>query len=453
MDTLEPAAKDLPVCPDEKRGRAASTRLDARWPAAEIQQRSSTHSGNIRWQELLAVYSTRDRVTILLLLGFSLLVRIVAWQLIFSGNRHAGEVWDAYGYYFRATGFEQMLLDLFQGRFPSDEARLIAYSSHWPPLQAGLLSLAFLLFGSKIIVGQAMMVSLSTLTTLFVYLITAKVSSRRAAIIAAMIHAVYPSFIHLSLRLLSETTYIFFSLLAIYLVLTLVETTRRRWAWLLAVGAGLLLGLSALARAAALPWVGMLALWIGWRIRGTRLRLLLPAAMLAVTAVTVLPWEVALFRAEGRFVLLATSGEENLLRGNNPWIPEGFGSHGLLTMPKMLEASQQYAEQHGVSDKEADRELALIEIRKDPAGFVERGFYKLRELWSVDSDIVLFILTIIYPPLRAGLAAAILLATLAALPILQALAVWGLLAPKPALRARELFVALTAGTMVVIFVT
>jgi 4-amino-4-deoxy-L-arabinose transferase-like glycosyltransferase len=382
----------------------------------------------------------------------SLVIRLVFLSLMIRSNA-TNEVWDAYGYFFRAIGFQQIMFDLLQGQLPSSDSFWIAYSNHWPPLQALLLALGFTIFGSTVTIGQGIMVLLSALTTPLVYLVTSKLSGRRAAILASLVFAIYPSFIHLSLRLLSETTYIFLSFLIFYFALIAVEVNQARKAFLIAALVGFLLGISTLTRAAALPWIPIFASWIAWNSREKKFQILLPIVILIVCGITLLPWEIALYKVENRFVMVATSGDENLYRGNNPWIPDGFGSYGSITMPYMREAAAEYMDQYQVSDKEAYRELALQEIKGAPVKFIERGFYKLRELWSIDDDIYLFIVTVIYPPVNNAWAGIIFGINTIALPLSLAGGIWGLLIPDPCLRARMLIVGLIVSSVAVVFVT
>jgi hypothetical protein len=92
----------------------------------------------------------------------SLVIRLAFWVPVIRGNTLA--IWDEYEYVNRAIGFQNALTDLLQGKLPSSGDLAQAYSEHWPPVQAFVLSLGFLAFGSTLAVGRAMMILLSAAT-------------------------------------------------------------------------------------------------------------------------------------------------------------------------------------------------------------------------------------------------------------------------------------------------
>jgi 4-amino-4-deoxy-L-arabinose transferase-like glycosyltransferase len=355
-------------------------------------------------------------------------------------------IWDEYEYFERAVGFRNILSGLLRGSLPSSEDLAQAYASLWPPMQALVLSLGFLAFGSNLAVGRLMMVTLSAATTPLVYLVTSRLSDRRAALAASVVFAIYPSFIHYSHQLLSETTYIFLFFLALYAAMVTVEAAQMCRQVCLAVVTGCLLGLCTLTRAAGLLLSPAVALWTGWRSAKAG-RILLPAVILISTAVALLPWEVVLYAVEGRFVAVTTSGDLNLYLANNPWLPEGYGSWGTAVGASVRQAASEYSQQHGVGFYQACRALALQEITQHPVAFFVRGLYKLRATWSADFPLLRRILTMVYPPMREELAGLVWVVTACSLFALLALAAWGLWVPAPALRYRVLILAIVlAGT-------
>jgi len=372
----------------------------------------------------------------------------LAWAI--HGNTLA--IWDEYEYFDRAVGFHNILTDLLQGSWPSSEDLARAYTILWPPMQAFIVSLSLLIFGSTLAVGRLLMVALSAATTLLVYLVTNKLSDKRAAFIASIIFVIYPSFVHYARQMLSETTYIFFFFLMFYFALRLVETPQPRKKVYLAIVTGCLLGFCTLTRAAGLLLSPAVALWTGWRSTSLKQRILLPAIILLSTGLTLLPWEIALFAVQGEFVAVAGSSDLNLYDGNNPWLPDGYGSGGDATQTRTHEAARKYSEQHGVSFDQACRILALQEITQHPIKFLERGFYKLRAVWSADFPLLRHILMVAYPPMSNELASLFWFAALIGLFTFLALAIWGLWSPAPALRYRELSIGLILTGMVPAFV-
>jgi 4-amino-4-deoxy-L-arabinose transferase-like glycosyltransferase len=361
---------------------------------------------------------------------------------------------DAYLYFDSAVGYRNMLADLLQGQRPSSSDMARAYMSVWPPLHPILLSLGFLAFGSSLVVARSMMIILSALTAPLVYLVTARLSNKRVAFISSIIFATYPSLVHFSFRLLSETTFIFIFYLMFYLVLVTTETTQsHKKARLLAAAVGCLLGLSTLARGTGLLWIPAVALWVGWRSVELEKRIILPIIILVSAGVTLLPWEAVLFAVEDRFVVVSTASDANLYNGNNPWLPDGYPMWDMFVEPEMNKTATEYSEQHGVSFNDAYRALALEEIKGDPVKFVKRGFYKLRSLWSADFQLFRRVLMVMYPPMDSQLVSLLFLVVLISYCAFLVLAIWGLWNPHPALRCRELITVLLLAPMATHFIT
>ena len=389
-------------------------------------------------------------------LGATLFLACLVVRLAFGVpvvRGHTPVIWDEYGYFDRAVGFRNILSSLLQGTVPSSEDLARAYTSLWPPMQALVLSLGFLAFGSTLAVGRLMMVVLSAATTPLVYLVTSRLSGKRAALAASVVFVLYPSFIHYSHQLLSETTYIFMFFLAFYAAIVAVEIAEARRGVCLAGVTGSLLGACTLTRAAGLLLGPAVALWMGWRCGGLRKRILLPVVLLIATVVVLLPWEVVLCAVEGRFVAVTTSGDLNLYLANNSWLPEGYGSWGTAVESGVQQAANEYSRQHGVGFYQACRALALQEIVRHPVTFLLRGFYKLRATWSADFPLLRHMLMVVYPPMANELAGLLWLVTVCSFFAFLALVMWGLWNPAPALRYRALIVGLVLAGTIPSFIT
>jgi Dolichyl-phosphate-mannose-protein mannosyltransferase len=363
------------------------------------------------------------------------------------------EIWDAFNYFDRAIGFRDIFIALGQGHLPSVKTLARAYSDSWPPLQAFLLSLPMLAFGSTLTATRSLMTVLSAATTPLMYLVTRKLSDQRAALAASIIFVVYPSFIFYSHLLWSETTYIFLFFLALYLALKTMETPPSRRKVGLATVTGFLLGCSTLVRAAGLISVPIVALWTGWRSRPLKQRVL-PAAVILISAGAMLvPWEIVLYVVEGEFVTVARSGDLNLYDGNNPWLMEGDGEPTPMVKRLVIQSAYLYSLQHGVSQPQACRALALQEITQHPSRFLRRGFYKVRILWSADFMLLRHILMGVYPPMSNVLAGLIWLYAMASFFAFLAMALWGLWNPEPALHQRVLIIVIALAATVQAYIS
>ncbi len=136
--------------------------------------------------------------------------------------------------------------------------------------------------------------------------------------LAGLFFALYPYLIFQNLAL--NDTALWILLLHAFLWLLVLLGERRQWdkgALMIALAAGLVLGISALARALlpplallALPWF---ALRLGWR--GALLRML-PVAIASL--LVVLPWLLRGAAIYGGFVPIALNSGENIYQGNHP---------------------------------------------------------------------------------------------------------------------------------------
>lgn len=381
----------------------------------------------------------------------SLGIRLVFLIPVIRG--HTPAIWDEYEYFDRAGGFQNIVMNLFQGKLPTLKDWALAYSATWPPVQAFVLSLGFLIFGNSLAVGRTMMVVLAAATTPLVYLVTNKLSNRRAALVASIGFAIQPNLIHYSHRLLSETTYIFLFFLMFYVALKMIETIPLRQAVSLGAITGCLLAICTLTRAAGLLLTPAVALWAGWRSAELRKRIWLPIIILIASGVTLLPWHIVLWKVEGRLALVTASSDLNLYYGNNPWLADGYGSGPAQVTQRVRSTALEYSQQHGISFYDACRALAMQEIKSSPIKFLKRAFDKMRAMWSADFPLLRHMLMVVYPTMSQEAVSLIWLAALSGLFGLLALAIVGLWTPAPTLRYRELIVGVILAAMVPSLVT
>ncbi|MBI5029980.1 MAG: glycosyltransferase family 39 protein [Chloroflexi bacterium] len=374
---------------------------------------------------------------------FTLFVFAVAIRMLFLivlTNNNAIETGrDAQGYFNRAMGFESILQSLLTGHSPALADLAKAYTSNWPPLPAFGLGVGFLLFGHSLFAARLIVVILSALTTPLVYLVTEKFADKKSALFAAVIFAVYPSFVHFSLRLYSETTFIFFIFLTfLWLGLTWQAKSVRQSVIFAAITGGLL-GLTILARAIALVWIPVIGLAGGLGAIKFQRRLLAMGMVLAATIVTLIPWELTLFAVEGRVILVTRTADLSLYLGDyfKPQTPllakTGFGS---TTVVPQLDNSD---------EDEKPRVENFVDVPKPVLQWAR----------TVNADFTLYryFLMLGYPPLSPTVVGLILAVTFIAFALFLIFAIWGLLIPAPVMRYRWLILALIALTMALYAVT
>ncbi len=92
----------------------------------------------------------------------------------------------------------------------------------WPPHGQGypfFVGIAYAVFGKFASIPEVLNISLSALTIILIFYITSQLSNKNAAQIAALLTAVYPSFIFASTQLLKDTLIIFLTTALIYIIL------------------------------------------------------------------------------------------------------------------------------------------------------------------------------------------------------------------------------------------
>jgi len=138
-----------------------------------------------------------------------------------------------------------------------------------------------------------------------------RVAGYRAAVVSALVAAVYPEFIWYSGHFWCETLFLTLLWWAVERLMSSEETGSAR----AAVGAGVLFGLAILTRETLLYLLPMGALWLATSTpRKPR-----PAALMTATALLlVLPWTLRNWVQFDSFIPVSTGGGLNLYQGNAP---------------------------------------------------------------------------------------------------------------------------------------
>ncbi len=190
-----------------------------------------------------------------------------------------------------------------------------------PPLYSYALALVYGVFGRQYLAVAALHMLFDALSIALLYDISRRLFSRHGdwiGALAGLCFALYPYLIFQNLTLNDTALWILLLHLFVWLLIRLRERDAYdRRALLLAVLAGLVLGLSVLARA-LLPGLAILALpWFLTRLpwREALLRLL-PVALASL--LIPLPWLLRSHAVYGAFVPIALNSGENIYQGSNP---------------------------------------------------------------------------------------------------------------------------------------
>ena len=252
---------------------------------------------------------------LLVVLSIAIIARLgalFAFPAVFGFSEPGGEVhgsvaYDAYAINLLETGV--------YGREPGLPDSVL------PPLYSALLALIYTVFGRSYVAVGLIHTLLDVCSIVLLYDISRRLlPGRRGEWIAsfgALFFALYPYLIFQNLTL--NDTALWIALLHLFLWLMILlrgQERENRRSFALACAAGIVLGISALARALLPPLAILMALWFLFRLswRQTLLRLL-PVALVSV--LVLLPWLARGAAIHGGFVAVALNGGENLYQGNN----------------------------------------------------------------------------------------------------------------------------------------
>ena len=302
------------------------------------------------------------------------LLALFAFPEIFAfsepgGTIHGSEAYEAYAINLVKTGI--------YGREPG-----IA-DAGLPPLYSLALAAIYHLFGRHHLTVGLIHILFDALSIALLYDICRRLFAQHGDWIGALsglFLALYPYLIFQNLTLNDTALWILLLHLFVWLLILLREreSLDRRSA-LLAAAAGLVLGISALARALLPPLALLAVIWfwlrLGWR--QTLLRLL-PVA--AASLLVLLPWQLRSYQIYRAFVPIALNSGENIYQGNNPWTAPVFrAGYDVQWLPPPTDAPPR-ADLLG-------RNSALAEagwryLRENPARIPELLLVKLAVYWN-----------------------------------------------------------------------
>lgn len=249
------------------------------------------------------------------------------------------------------------------------------------PLYPYLLAFMLLITGKSIFMVRMLQIILASLSAVLVFSIGRKAFSEKIGIISGLTYAAYGTIIFYEAMFLIPVLFIFLNLSAIYLLLKYKgDYNPKRWFL-----AGLVVGLSAIARPNILLLVPLFLIWIyiGFlHIREIKKRLLIPFIYLIGILIPVFSVTTRNLIVTGEPVLISSQGGVNLYIGNNP---DTEGLTMLMPEVKLNEAlpwDEFTLATREAAEKEAGHKLtageessfwtgkAMTFIRKNPGAFI-----------------------------------------------------------------------------------
>jgi 4-amino-4-deoxy-L-arabinose transferase-like glycosyltransferase len=190
------------------------------------------------------------------------------------------------------------------------EGNLLAYR---PPLYPYLIAACHCVFGSSLTALRIVQAFLAKSMCLGIFYVARLSNTVRGALLASFSCAIYPSLIHYSVQVWSEQVFMFLIVAAMFSLLL----SEKKSSWLLRIGTGVLLGLAALTREAALLLTAGLLVWLVRMSSSWYIGLKKWSVIVLFSGLTILPWSIRNCRTFGEFVPIATNGGVNFYIGNN----------------------------------------------------------------------------------------------------------------------------------------
>lgn len=257
--------------------------------------------------QTIAAIDRHGRTTLLLLAAILAIGFALRMDQVFNPLADPGD--DAFAYRALAESLYE------EGSFGGEGFET---PSDWSPGAPLLYAGAYYVTGGvRDGVARGVQALLGTAAILIVYLLALRLSpSRRAALLAAGMVAVYPPFIHSTGALMSEPPAIF-TLPAAVLAFLWADSKRSEWAWALP---GLLFGLTALIRPEYLIVALAFAIFLlvrRWLAGGFGRSLLATGVFFAAVLVPIVPWTVHNYVQLDRVVPISTGSGKALYVGTN----------------------------------------------------------------------------------------------------------------------------------------
>lgn len=308
-------------------------------------------------------WRTHAFVAAIVLLAFVLRVAWVAYSGFAPNPRDDTGAYDALGRALAAaSGYDNI----------DGSAQLF-----WPPGYPMLLAGIYKATGDSLRAALLLNAALGALSVAFVYAIGRRAFDAHTALLGALIAALFPSLIFFAGVTMTEVSFTFFLLLALWLIIESAASG----AWWFLVPAGLVIGFASLIRGHAflLPLVAV-PFW--WRSIGAWQPALLRAAgVMLLAALVIAPWTARNHARADAFVPIAANFGIDLYIGNSPHADGRLIFTQDFTYPPGLPAQEVQARLNRDAGREAVKYAATHPLRE-----VELAVRKVYGLYYSDHE-------------------------------------------------------------------
>lgn len=324
-------------------------------------------------KELVAFLRSKQTIFLLLILFFSFVIRIGFLAFYTGDSSYSGinlAPWSSAD----DGRYEKVALSLIK----SD---LFGVIKDYPILQGHLLYPFFIaaiysIFGHHFFMVRIIQAFLSSLTCILTFFIGEKIFNKKIGIMSSIYSSVYPLFIYLNGRFISETLFIFLLSIAILFFIKIYKkpTTMN------AIWAGIFLGLCILTRSMLLGFIPFLLFWIFMILKEKKKIAVISLSLLISLTIIIIPWII---------LKVAVKCPDPEGAGHVLWIwnnPYTDGSYYIASQE--LRNNDKYKDL-ALSLKKSDKELmqlAVDYIKHNPTKFLKGMWYRFIRFWNFDSQ-------------------------------------------------------------------
>lgn len=221
------------------------------------------------------------------------------------------------------------------------------------PLYIYILGGIHAVFGHSLLAARIFGHICGLLGIFITWKISLRLFSRRTAIVAALIHALYPIAIYFESELLVDSFFTLLVELSLWLFLRACDGKNVR----IYIAAGLFAGLAAITRPVILALIPLYLIWIFITMENKSAALRTAGLYLIAVVLVISPITFRNLIISDDFVLISSSGGINFYIGNNE-DADGYSA----SMPPPLGHSWQIKDIQFLAEKEAGREMKASEI-------------------------------------------------------------------------------------------
>lgn len=252
-------------------------------------------------------------------------------------------------------------------------------NSHGPTSQRTpglplLIGIVFEIFGDRVVPLRMTMCLIGAMIVPAIYLLGRALLGVRAGLLAALVGAVFPSWVYASGSVMTDVPA---SVLVCIIAWLLIRTWQRDSLWL-AAAAGLLAGFTTLVRPTAIVFFGTGLVWLLISMKNWPRRLSAALVLVAAFGAIISPWSVRNYYAQGRLVLISSKGGGELWKSTNPYAT-GINSLDAFEDERIFFAESLPEIERSLIYKEA----ALKFMREHPRRVLELAGIKFVQFWKV----------------------------------------------------------------------